>query len=359
MEKLDREERVRRIEAWISAHGGRPARVANLRRMAGGSSRQVWSLDLERDTSSGIEPSALVLRIDPTASAIAARGGAAEGGGFRLEYRLLEEALRCGVPVPRVYWPCAELEPLGGPFYFMDRVEGETIGTRILREPALAAARDLLPEQLGRALARIHRMNPEAEGLERIARPAPGKSSALEQLAQVRRGIDAAPSPTPVCEWAYRWLEQSLATSSGGESVRALVHGDYRVGNVVVGPDGLRAVLDWELAHVGDPHEDLAWMCTKTWRFGNPSAPVGGVGPREPFYRAYEVESGRTLDRAALRWWETLSAAKVCVVWIVQMNAYLSGVIPSVEQAAIGRRMAETELDLLQLIEQGEAPLSA
>jgi len=350
MEKLDREERVRRIEAWITLHAGRPARVENLRRMAGGSSRQVWSLDLSLEGAAGAEKSALVLRIDPTAGSSAARGLGADGGGFRLEFRLLEEALRCGVPVPRVYWPCAELEPLGGPFYFMDRIEGETIGTRILREPALASARERLPEQLGRALSRIHRMSPDAPGLERIARPAPGVSSSIEQLAQIRRGIDAAPSPTPVCEWAYRWLEKQ-APSGGG--AHTLVHGDYRMGNIVVGPEGLRAVLDWELAHVGDPHEDLAWMCTKTWRFGNPGAPVGGVGPREPFYRAYEAESGRTLDRDALRWWETLSSAKVCVVWIVQMNAYFSGVIPSVEQAAIGRRMAETELDLLELLEDG------
>ncbi len=352
MEKLEREERVRRIEAWIRTQAGRPARVENLRRMTGGSSRQVWSLDVELETPSDVDSRALVLRIDPTAGAAASRGLSTEGG-FRLEFRLLEEALRCEVPVPRVYWPCAELEPLGGPFYFMDRVEGETIGTRILRDPALARARELLPDQLGRALARIHRMSPEAPGLERLARPAGGVSSALEQLAQVRRGIDGAPSPTPVCEWAYRWLEQNVPSSPAGERGRTLVHGDYRMGNLVVGEEGLRAVLDWELAHVGDPHEDLAWMCTKTWRFGNPGAPVGGVGPREPFYRAYEVESGRSLDRKALRWWEALSAAKVCVVWIVQMNAYLSGVIPSVEQAAIGRRMAETELDLLQLLEEG------
>ncbi|MEX2207659.1 MAG: phosphotransferase family protein [Myxococcota bacterium] len=353
MEKLDCDERVRRIEAWIGAQSGRRARVANLRRMAGGSSRQVWSLDVELDGASGAERSALVLRIDPTAGSAAARGLASDGGGFRLEFRLLEEALRCQVPVPRVYWPCAELEPLGGPFYFMDRVEGETIGTRILREASLAHAREQLPAQLGSALARIHRMNPDAPGLERIARPASGVSSALEQLAQVRRGIDGAPSPTPVCEWAYRWLEKNVPRGSTADAARTLVHGDYRMGNVVVGPDGLRAVLDWELAHVGDPHEDLAWMCTKTWRFGNPGAPVGGVGPREPFQRAYERESGRALDTGALRWWETLGSAKVCVVWIVQMNAYLSGVIPSVEQAAIGRRMAETEFDLLELLEGG------
>jgi len=347
MEKLEGAEGATRVETWIAAQTGGRARVEKLRRLAGGSSRQVWSLDLELESATGSEKKALVLRIDPTAGA--ARGLGIDGGGFRLEFRLLEEALRCAVPVPRVYWPCAELEPLGGPFYLMDRIDGETIGTRILREPALAEARERLPAQLGEALARIHRMNPDAPGLERLSRPSEGSSSAVEQVAQLRRGIDAAASPTPVCEWAWRWLERNAPV----ERSRALVHGDYRMGNVIVGPEGLRAVLDWELAHVGDPHEDLAWMCTKTWRFGNPSAPVGGVGAREPFYRAYEAESGRTLDRDALRWWETLCSVKVCVVWIMQMNAYLSGVIPSVEHAAIGRRMAETEHDLLELLEQG------
>lgn len=347
MEKLEGAEGAGRVETWIAAQSGARARVEKLRRLAGGSSRQVWSLDVALESASGAEQRALVLRIDPTA---AKRGAQPDAGGFRLESRLLEEALRCAVPVPRVYWPCAELEPLGGPFYFMDRIDGETIGTRILREPALAHARELLPAQLGQAVARIHRMDPDAPGLESLARSAPGSSSAAEQLAQLRRGIDAAASPTPVCEWALRWLEKNAPRAA---NARALVHGDYRMGNVVVGPEGLRAVLDWELAHVGDPHEDLAWMCTKTWRFGNPSAPVGGVGLREPFYAAYEAESGRTLDRDALRWWETLCSAKVCVVWIMQMNAYLTGVIPSVEHAAIGRRMAETELDLLELLGDG------
>ena len=109
-------------------------------------------------------------------------------------------------------------------------------------------------------------------------------------------------------------------------------------------------MLDWELAHVGDPHEDLAWMCTRTWRFGNADRPVGGVGEREPFYAAYEAESGRGLDRAALRYWELLCSAKVVCVWIFQVRAYLTGANPSVEQATIGRRIAETELDLLEIL---------
>ena len=155
-------------------------------------------------------------------------------------------------------------------------------------------------------------------------------------------------SPVPTLELAYRWLEQNHPP----ERDRALVHGDYRLGNVIVGPDGLRAILDWELAHVGDPYEDLAWMCTKTWRFGEIERPVGGLGQREPFYRSYEDGAGRRLEREELAYWELLSSARVAVVWIFQVRAYLGGTRPSVEHAAIGRRMAETELDLLELLSQ-------
>lgn len=341
VKKLDGQERTRRIEAFLREATQRRARVDDVRLLAGGSSRQVWNLDVSLDDD---PPLPLVLRIDPTAGAAT---GLAGSSGFEREFRLLQEALRCGVPVPRVWWACQDASLLGGPFYLMDRVEGETIARRIFRAPELASARERLPAQLGEALARIHRIDPGAPGLDGLPRPAEGASSPEEQLVQLRRGIDMAPSPTPVCELAYRHLLGHVPP----ERDRTVVHGDYRVGNVVVGPDGLRAVLDWELAHVGDPHEDLAWMCTKTWRFGNVDLPVGGVGPREPFYAAYEAESGRKLDREALRYWEILCSLKVAVVWIMQVNAYLSGLRATVETATIGRRMAETELDLLQLLE--------
>ncbi len=342
MKRLSQEERSQRIADFVRTQTqARDVEVIGLRGLAGGSSRQVWGLALRIDDQA---PLPLVLRIDPTAGA--SKGLAGEGG-FEREFRLLQEARRCEVLVPRVYWSCSDLDVLGGPFYLMDLVEGEAIARRIFRAPELEEAREALPAQLGEALARIHRMDPNAEGLQGLPAPQPGDSSPQEQLLQLRRGIDMAPSATPVCELAYRYLERNLPD----ELDRTLVHGDFRVGNVMVGPEGLRAVLDWELAHLGDPHEDLAWMCTKTWRFGNVDKPVGGIGARQPFYAAYEKESGRTLDQDALRYWEILCSLKVAVVWIIQVNAFLSGVRPSVEQAAIGRRMAETELDLLQLLE--------
>jgi aminoglycoside phosphotransferase (APT) family kinase protein len=332
-------ERIARFIAEQS--GASDVEVSDLRRLAGGSSRQVWSLD----AVVGSQRLELVLRIDPTFG----RGGdrAGRAGGFDGEFEILRAAHAVGVPVPRPYWWCGDPEVLGGPFYLMGRVEGETIARRIFRSEELEPAREKLPAQLGAALARIHEIDPQTEALAWLPAPPPGRSSPETQLEQLRLTLDLAPSPTPVGEWAYRWLAEHLPD----ERHRTFVHGDFRIGNVIVGPEGLRSVLDWELAHVGDPHEDLAWMCTKTWRFGNFDRPVGGVGPREPFYDAYEAAGGRKLDRELLHFWEALSSLKVLGVWIIQMRSYLTGILPSVEQAAIGRRMAETEFDLLELLD--------
>lgn len=310
--------------------------------MAGGSSRQVWSVDAEIDGV--IHP--LVIRYDPAHGTD--RASLASAGGFLAEYQILQAMHRNGVPVPKVFWACDTPDLLGGPFYLMQRIEGEAIPRRILRSNELAAARERLPAQLGRALAGIHAVDAGREGLDFLPSPAPDASAPETQLAQIRAGFDQAPNPNPTLELVYRWLEQQLPPERG----RVIVHGDFRLGNVMVGPEGLRAVLDWELCHLGDPYEDLAWMCTKTWRFGNVEQPVGGIGPREPFYLAYEEASGRTLDRQALRYWEVLCSARVAVVWIMQVSAYLRGILPTVEHAAIGRRLPETELDLLELLER-------
>jgi aminoglycoside phosphotransferase (APT) family kinase protein len=342
VQALQSDEGPKRVARFIAEQAGESrVEVAGLRRLAGGSSRQVWSLD----AVVGDRHLDLVLRIDPTFGRDAERVGRA--GGFSGEFEILRAAHAAGVPVPRPWWWCGDPELLGGPFYLMDRVEGETIPRRILRSEELEAARAELPAQLGTALAGIHTIDIESDALAWLPAPPPGRSSPEAQLDQLRLMLDAAPSPTPVGEWAYRWLAQNLHD----ERDRGFVHGDFRMGNVIVGPEGLRSVLDWELAHVGDPHEDLAWMCTKTWRFGNLDKPVGGVGEREPFYAAYEAASGRKLDRELLLYWETLSSLKVLGVWIMQMRSYLTGILRSVEQATIGRRMAETELDLLQLLD--------
>jgi aminoglycoside phosphotransferase (APT) family kinase protein len=131
--------------------------------------------------------------------------------------------------------------------------------------------------------------------------------------------------------------------------VHALVHGDFRIGNMLFGEDGLRAVLDWELAHVGDPMEDLGFICVRSCRFGG-SKPVGGIGEREEFFAAYEAAGGGAVDPERVRWWEVFGNLRWGVICLSQARTYLDGVSNSVELASIGRRTAETEWELLSLV---------
>ncbi|HWC37323.1 MAG TPA: phosphotransferase family protein [Acidimicrobiales bacterium] len=314
------------------AFGDASVEVVGLRQLSGGASRETWSFDAR--TGEGAR-SGLILRRDlPDAP----------GSGMGGEARLLSAAARAGVPVPGIVAASDDHADLGASFIVMERVEGETIPRRILRDEAFAAVRPRLAAECGRALASIHRIAVgDVPGLEHV-----------DQVEAFRAILDDLGEPHPAFEIGFRWLE---ANRVGGERT-AVVHGDFRNGNLIVGPDGIRAVLDWELAHVGDPIEDLGWLCVKSWRFGEP-LPVGGFGTYEQLLDAYERASGWAVDRAALRWWQTLGTLKWGVMCIMQAARHTSGAVRSVELAAIGRRACEMEWDLLALVAPGTAPVFA
>jgi aminoglycoside phosphotransferase (APT) family kinase protein len=306
--------------------------IDGLRRLPGGASREIWLFTVARD---GAAPERLVLRRDPPGHVIES--------SRRLEYELLRAAESVGVPVPRVRW-CGEDDPVLGPsFFVMDFVEGETIGRKILRDAELAHAREVLPEQLAAAAARIHTIDAGALGLRAPAGESPGASE-LARYAEILHTI--APDPHPALELAIRWLGARLPAPRAA----TLVHGDYRMGNVIVDRDGLRAVLDWELAHAGDPMEDLGWLCVRSWRFGVDDRPVGGLCARERLFAAYERASGAPVDPDVVRWWEIFGDFKWGVICIMQAQTFLGGV-KNVELAALGRRIVEMELELLDLME--------
>lgn len=317
-------------------HRARSVRVEGLRLLTGGASRQTWAFDAVIEDERGARTLPLVLRRDPRAS---------EGLMSRaLEYRILEAAHAAGVPVPRVH--LLGDDSLGAPFFLMERVEGETIPRRLLRDDEYAGAREALAAQLGSILAKIHRI--PLERLADLPAPPPERSPAqheLDRFEQVYRAI--TPEPHPAFELAFRWLRQRAPASER----RTFVHGDYRIGNVIFGPEGARAILDWELAHVGDPTEDLGWLCVRSWRFGNDHLPVGGVGRREELWRAYEAAGGEPVDPDDARWWEAFGNLRWGVICISQARTYLDGRSKSVELASIGRRVAETEWELLELME--------
>jgi len=202
--------------------------------------------------------------------------------------------------------------------------------------------------QLGAVLAKIHAIPIEKHGLDALLPTPPSDVSPalseVDRFEQVYRVI--TPEPHPAFELAFRWLRERAPQTAR----RTLVHGDYRIGNVIFGPEGTRAILDWELAHIGDPMEDLGWICVRSWRFGNDDRPVGGVGTREQLFRAYEDASGCRVDPEHVRFWEAFGNLRWGVICISQAKTFLDGHSASVELAAIGRRIAETEWELLQLM---------
>lgn len=328
-----------RLAAFLARETG-AARVAitGLRKLSGGASRETWAFDAAFENGA-TAARRLVLRCDP--------GPTSVDSDRAHEFRVLQAARRAGVPVPAVYWLGADLDALGARFFIMQRIEGETLGRRLLRDAEYAQARRVMTRQLGEILAAIHAIDPVAHGLDFLPVPADARAPAAAELAryeQLYRGL--APEPHPVIELALRWL----ATRIPAAPALTVVHGDYRIGNVIFGPEGVRAILDWELAHRGDPMEDLGWMCVKAWRFGSPR-PVGGIGEREEFFRAYEGAGGRRVDAGVVHYWEVFGNLKWAVICIAQARTFLDGGVPSVELASLGRRTAEVEHEILTLID--------
>jgi aminoglycoside phosphotransferase (APT) family kinase protein len=302
---------AREIEA---ATGRRGVRVA-LERLSAGASRETFRV---RAGDAG----EYVLQRD--------RGGAGLGAlpvGDQVRVLAVTKA-----PVPQVVSWDHTGERLGAPFMLTELIEGETLPRRILRAPELAAARAGFAAQCGEILAAVH-----ATPLSTLDN--------TDQLDLVVGWLDMIGRPHPAFEIAIAWLRANRP--GGGE--RVLVHGDFRNGNLIVGPDGVRAVLDWEMCHLGDPAEDLAWLCLKAWRFRGPGE-VGGMGDVADLLAAYNAASGRTITPECLFWWQVLGTLKWGAICVAQAEFHLSGGHRSVELAAIGRRVCETEYDLLRML---------
>ena len=305
--------------------------IVDLRRLSGGASRETWSFDL---LSKDGERTSLVLRRDP---------GEHSGWSERsTEYLLCERAAAAGVAVPRVRTLLRTEDGLGHGFV-MDRVDGETIPRKILRDETYAEARPRLAVQCGEIAARIHAIEPDS------LPPLPVQGAAA-QVDQYRALLDTFGEPHPAFELALRWLADRIPAAP---TRPRLVHGDFRNGNFIVGPEGIRAVLDWELAHLGDPIEDLGWLCVKSWRFGVADQLVGGFGATSDLLTAYEDAGGGKVDEDTLRFWVALGTLKWGVICVGQAFTHLSGLVRSVELATLGRRVAETEWDVLQILDGG------
>jgi aminoglycoside phosphotransferase (APT) family kinase protein len=321
---------ARTLEQALEPSLGR-CRVMKLHLLAGGASKEAWALDLE--TPGGVRE--LIVR--------RAGGGAMnlEQLSLEQEFRVIRAANDAGVTVaePVAYLP----DVLGREAFVSARVRGEAVGRRIVTKPELAGARAGLPERMALELSKIHAVPletlPFLPGFD-------GKTGARHSIERLYDELDSVREPHPVIELALRWLAEHEAPSSG----HTLVHGDFRIGNLMISEHGLTGVLDWEFAHIGDPAEDLAWTLIRAWRFGQDDQRLGGIGAVEPYLERYNALTGRAIALETLFYWEVMGNVKWAVGALTQAKRHLDHLERSVELAVLGRLSSEMEFELLHLL---------
>jgi len=315
--------------------------LVSAERLSGGASQETYRLVIRSDAGE----KRLAMRRAPGGHAPEPTSGQP---GLVTEALLMRTARAAGVPEPEVVHVLEPADGLGEGFV-MEWLEGEALGARIVRDPSLDAIRPRLAEQCGQILARIHAIDLRASGLEpRLARMTP------EQFVrQTWQRYQALGTPQPMIDFSARWLLENLPASYQ----ESLVHNDFRNGNIMVSPRGVVAVLDWEIAHIGDPMRDLGWICTNSWRFGQTELPVGGFGRYEDLFRGYEQVSGQKVDPARVKFWEVFGSFWWSVGCLGMAEHYRSGPDKTVERPAIGRRTSECQVDCVNLLIPGPVEL--
>jgi len=317
-----------RLSAAVKRRYGNDASVSDLVTLSGGASAETCRFDIV--TAAETRPM-ILQRMAGAQQFEASLDRASQAAVQRVAYD-------GGVPVAKVAFVFEDADGLGNG-YAMARIDGETLGPRILKQAEFAPARAVMTAQCGQILSRIHKL--DASPLSML--PRRGAKDSLDAMTAIyrRTGVEL-----PVFELALQWLADHLPKPAP----ETLVHGDFRLGNLIVGAEGIRAVLDWEMAHIGDPMEDFGWLSVPSWRYGQLDNPVGGFGKLEELVSAYEAAGGRKVDADAVRFWQVLGCLKWGLVCLFFAFQHLNGDVRSVERAAIGRRTSETELDLLVLM---------
>ena len=282
----------------------------------------------------------VVVRLSPVARDDAAKA--------RAEFAVMRASFERGVRCPEPYY-VGESER-GQTFMLMSLMPGETNPRQFVTSPDLAECRVAFVRELAEDVAKIHTIPPSEMAGLLVTPPDDAESLLVELEKQEAQYETVRINPHPLLEWSFRWMRRNIGTLTPRSRPLHVVHGDLRTGNLMYDTKGLTAILDWEGVHVGEAEEDLSWFCTKVWRFNRRDLAAGGIADRETWVRAYEAASGYTIDRDRLRLWEVFQNVRWSVICMMQANQHLSGVMESHEHAAIGRRAADTELEILRLV---------
>jgi aminoglycoside phosphotransferase (APT) family kinase protein len=338
----DQEEFQARLDTVLRRELPGCRKLISLERLSGGASQETYRIMV--DGEAGERP--VCMRRAP--------GGAVPeervAPGLAVEAQLMQMAREVGVPEPEVFYVLQPEDGLGEGF-LMEWLDGEALGARIARSPELAGVRPKLAYECGQVLARIHSIDVTASGLEEHLQV----HTPEQFVRQMWERYELLETPQPMIDYAARWLLDHLPAAPR----RTLVHNDFRNGNFMVDEHGIKAVLDWEVAHIGDPMRDLGWICTNSWRFGVSDKPVGGFGEYVDLFAGYESVSGQSVDPQHVRFWEVFGSFWWAIGCLGMAEHYRTGPDQTVERPAIGRRSSECQVDCVNLLIPGPVNLVA
>jgi aminoglycoside phosphotransferase (APT) family kinase protein len=307
-----------KIAAYLTAKLPAPSgvEVSGLFRIPGGQSRETWSFDATWSDHGEQKTRGFILRRDPDASLLES--------DRHLEFGVMQAVRPHGVPVPEMYWLEEDANLIDRPFCMMERIDDcEASPNKVLMDPAMFAVRERIGDEFTQILARIHAINLDDPGLAFMGTPPEADQCGPREAARWDAIIQKESiEPQPVLRSALRWLHNHPPPTA---QRIVLVHADYRTGNFLAHPSGeIKGILDWEMAHLGDPMEDLAWACIRPWRWmGNES--VGGLLGRSDFFARYEAASGLKVDEDAIRFWEVLGNLKLAAIFLTGGRSYCEG----------------------------------
>ncbi|MDZ4277533.1 MAG: phosphotransferase family protein [Dehalococcoidia bacterium] len=317
----------------------REIEVAQLWRIPGGASRETWSCDATWRDGKAHQGRGLIIRRDPEASLLETER--------HVEFRVYQALQNTGVPVPEVFWLETDPQWLERPFFVMGRLPGEASAQAIVGAPP--EQREAVARQKVEILARIHNLDWSSGGLglDFLGAPDGAQCCAEREIEHWERIMrEQALESQPALELALAWLRAHRPVAQR----ITLVHADYRTGNFLVHGDRITGVLDWEMVHLGDPLEDVAWVCLRSWRWAG-DARVGGLLPRDEFYRRYEKASGLKVDEDAVRFWEVLGNLKLAVIFLTGARSFSEGRSKDAVHAFTAHLNAEIEAEILSLID--------
>ncbi len=290
-------------------------RVVAVTRMSEGFSQETFRVDVAWDAAGGDGAAAYVVRRQPAS-------GLLEPYDTEPEFRVLAALPGTGVRAPRVLWYERDPAILERPFYVMELVRG-TVPLPVVvdgKPPFDDDERRTLGEDFVANLVALHAVDWRAAGLDVLGVPGGGTGAAARELARWEGYIARAGGPPrPLLTDALLWLRSALPSSD----TVTLVHGDYRTGNFLVDGGHIAAMLDWEMVHLGDPHEDLGWACMTLWRGESPY--MCHLLPREVLYARYEALSGRRVDVERVRFYEVLATVKMAAIMLTGLAAFRDG----------------------------------